>query len=80
MKAESWVISKLIDSKSQALAEYIKKIDNISWNEAVDKMIRTKTYACLVDEKTGLVLESNPYIFNQYELELSDNFEEWIKT
>lgn len=79
MKADKVTIRQLIDKKTQALAEYIQHRNNISWNEAVKLMLRTKTYACLIDEKTGLIFESNNYIFNQYELELSGNFKEWLK-
>lgn len=32
-----------------------------------------------IDECTGLVFESDPYIFNQLELELQGKFEEWIR-
>lgn len=79
MKAERWRIKQLKDKKTQVLAEYIQNKYKISWDKAVEMMIRTKTYNCLIDECTGLVFESDPYIFNQLELELQGNFEEWIR-
>lgn len=72
-------INKLIKLKAKRLAEYIQKRDSITWEKAVEKMVSTKTYDCLIDKKTEYYSESDEYIANQYELELVGNWEEWMK-
>lgn len=72
-------INKLIKLKTVRLAKYVQRRDNIKWNEALIKIAGTKTYECLQNENTAYYLESDEYIWNQYELELAGNWEEWRK-
>lgn len=62
-------INKLIKLKTVRLAEYAQHRDNIGWNEALIKIVGTKTYECLQNERTEYYLKSDEYIRNQYELE-----------
>lgn len=72
-------INKLIKLKTIRLAKYVQRRDNIEWNEALIKIAGTKTYERLQNENTAYYLESDEYIWNQYELELAGNWEEWMK-
>ena len=64
MKVTDGAIDLTIDIVATRLAEIISEKENIEHNEAVKKLMSTKTYKLLLNRETKLYLESVEHILD----------------
>lgn len=73
MRAKPADIKQVIDMQVRYLVDYLCEVKNMTVNEAFSAVIRSRTYADLMDTDLKYYRESKEYILDMFISELSSN-------
>ena len=67
-----------INAHTQAVINYISQEENITKDDAFRKLMKTKTYALLLDIESHLYSKSRAYVLDMYQSELVGDWDNWV--